>query len=147
MHTVLAFNTRNELTAHFHAQGESDPEKYYFVEREMMLYKGDISRKGFVVQDNNGTVAVYPGDKLFHLRTTHGLPIGDALQRIITANLTVTWIPFIQEARKNGWYDFQSLEAIEQAWVDADLPKHEIGVIMVRLKQWIVENPLVGEMP
>lgn len=88
---------------------------------------------------------MFQGSRLFQLRATHGLPLGDALSRLVGAGVTISWVSFLTEARTNGWYDFQSLDAIEQAWIDADLDPESLQPIVLRLKLWILANPIVGK--
>lgn len=87
---------------------------------------------------------VFPGSRLFQLRATHGLSLGDALSRLVGAEVTIGWVSFMTEARANGWYDFQSVDAIEQAWLDASLDPEHLKQIILRLKLWILANPIVG---
>lgn len=85
---------------------------------------------------------LFPGDRLFQLRATHGLPLGDAIQSIYSTITGVDWVSFIEEARRNGWYDFQTIEAIENAFLDCDFDKAFALNVIKRMKHWIVENPL-----
>lgn len=140
--TILRFNDRNQLTTHFNAMGkESDPKTHYLVEREGTLYVGSPGKDGFI-NIGYALATVFPGDRLFQLRATHGLPLDSALDMIQEARLAVDWVGFMTEARKNGWYDFQTLEAIENALKDAEWFNHDIPGIIKRLKVWIMANPL-----
>jgi hypothetical protein len=85
---------------------------------------------------------LFPGDRLFQLRATHGLPIGDAIQKIYNTTTGVDWVSFIEEARRNGWYDFQTIDAIENAFIDCDFDKAFSLTVIKRMKQWILANPL-----
>lgn len=85
---------------------------------------------------------LFPGDRLFQLRATHGLPIGDAIHRIYSATTGVDWVSFIEEARRNGWYDFQTIEAIENAFLDCDFDKAFALNVIKRMKHWMLTNPL-----
>jgi hypothetical protein len=85
---------------------------------------------------------IFPGALLFQLRATHGLPLGDALNLIIDGSRIVDWVGFIEEARKNQWWDFQIVEAVEQAFIDADFFRPTAEKIITRMKCWILENPL-----
>lgn len=139
---VLRFQNRQELFEHFEANGKRcSPTTFYLVEGIGILYKGDITRVGFVDQANAFSV-VFPGDKLFQLKATHGTPLDVSLEIIMGQNaLAVDWVGFITEARKNGWWDFQTVAAVEEALCDVTNPTVTIN-IMQRLKAWILENPL-----
>lgn len=139
---ILRFQDCTELNAHFNSQGNrSDSKTFYLVEGIGTLYKGSLGGGGFIDQANAFSV-VFPGDRLFQLSATHGLPLGDALVEIQKATLAVDWTGFIKEARINGWYDFKTVDVVEQALVDCDKHKHAVREIMLRLKCWIMENPL-----
>jgi len=67
---------------------------------------------------------LFPGDKLFELKATHGLPLEIALERIITQEgLAVHWLQFLKQARKNLWTDKQTYRVIRHSLVDADIAK------------------------
>lgn len=85
---------------------------------------------------------LFPGDRLFQLRATHGLPIGDAIHQIYSTTSGVDWVSFIEEARRNGWYDFQTIEAIENAFLDCDFDKAFALNVIKRMKYWMLANPL-----
>lgn len=142
--SVLRFNNRTELSAYFKQQGGSDPNTYYLIEFCGLLYKGAPDRRGFI-DVAQGFSKVFCGARLFQLRATHGLPLGDALVRITEAGYPIDWTEFLKEARKNGWWDFQSLDAIQQAFVDADYSREEGAEIIKRMKVWIAENPLTTQ--
>jgi hypothetical protein len=99
--------------------------------------------KVYVAGDYVATYLAYPGAKLFQLKATHGLPLENAVDTIINrAKLVIDWEGFIDEARKNGWYDFQTIENIEQALVDADIPKDTREKIIQGCKHYILANIL-----
>ena len=85
---------------------------------------------------------LFPGDVLFKLKDAHGLPLDFALDSIINERgMAVSWADFIEEARRCGWWDFQSYEAIAHAMTDAPLPKDAQEAIKRRLQLYILAHP------
>lgn len=86
---------------------------------------------------------IFSGHKLFDLKATHGMPLGPAIDRIINVEgLTVTWGDFLATARSNGWYDFQTIEAVEAGLGDAGVNRAMRDEILQRLKVLIMRNPI-----
>lgn len=89
---------------------------------------------------------VFSGHKLFELKATHGMPLGPAIDRIINVEgLTVTWGDFLATARSNGWYDFQTIEAVESGLGDAGVDRAMRDEILQRFKVLIMRNPIEYE--
>lgn len=85
---------------------------------------------------------IFSGVKLFHLKTTHGLPLEVAVDEIMNRHhLKVDWVEFIEEARKNKWWDFQTIDVIEQALTDADVDRGVRDAILLRTKIYMLEIP------
>lgn len=90
--------------------------------------------------------AIYSGARLFDLKSTYGLPLGPAIDRIINVEgLTVTWGDFLSAARSNGWYDFQAIEAVELGLGDAGVDRAMRDEILQRFKVLIMRNPIEYE--
>lgn len=84
-------------------------------------------------------VKPFPGDKLFQLKATHGMPLENSLDILINQHrVKIDWCGFIDEARKNGWWDFQTLEAVENALVDATIPRTVVGCILTGIKCYML---------
>lgn len=89
---------------------------------------------------------LFSGKRLFELKATHGLPLGPAIDRIINVEgLTVTWGDFLATARSNGWYDFQTIEAVESGLGDAGVDRAMRDEILQRFRVLIVRNPIEYE--
>lgn len=87
--------------------------------------------------------ALYPGSKLFELKATHGLPLDIAVDRIINfEQLRIEWPSFIETARKNGWWDYMTLEAIEVALTDSDINRMLRDGIIASIKMYMLANPI-----
>ena len=83
----------------------------------------------------------FSGAKLFDLKATHGLPFDFSLARLIgELGLSIDWPEFIETARKNGWWDFQSYEAICYAMADALIPRDEQEHIKNNLRSYIMST-------
>lgn len=65
-----------------------------------------------------------------------------ALDRIINERgLVVSWDKFIEAARRNGWWDFQTYDALSHAMIDAMLPREMQSAILDRFKLYVLRNP------
>lgn len=85
---------------------------------------------------------MFRGDVLFELKATHGFPLDFALDRIISQEgMAVDWVAFIEAARKNKWWDFQTYEAIDHAMVDAMITKDSRKAILDRFKLYVLRVP------
>lgn len=81
----------------------------------------------------------FPGDKLFQLKATHGMPLENSLDILMNQqSLKIDWVGFIDEARKNQWWDFQTIEAVEQALVDATVDRLHIEHILARMRAYML---------
>lgn len=84
---------------------------------------------------------LFPGAKLFQLKATHGMPLENSLDILLNQKrVRVDWVGFVEEARKNGWWDFQTLEAVENALVDATIPRTVTACILSGIKCYISRN-------
>lgn len=85
---------------------------------------------------------LFSGTRLFELKATYGLPLGPAIDRIINIEgLAITWADFLASARSNGWYDFQTMEAVEAGLGDAGVDRAMRDEIIQRFKALIMRNP------
>lgn len=100
---------------------------------------GQVTESGLYVN-------AFPGKRLFELKATHGVPLETSVDLIINDHRRVVdWCGFVDEARKNGWWDFQTLEAITNALGDADVPHALRDGIIPRVKLYMLKNPLKEE--
>jgi hypothetical protein len=84
----------------------------------------------------------FSGATLFGLKATHGLPLGFALDRIInTAGVAVEWPSFIEAARKNGWWDYQTYEVLCHGLEDGDIPKDVQAGIRSGFQRYVLAHP------
>lgn len=105
---VKYYRTRKDLNT-AHKEGILDPKSLFAVQDTRVVYRLDPSKRGFVEM---GEYGVFPGARLFQLKATYGLPLEDAVVKVLSQGLTIDWTGFVDEARKNQWWDFQTLEAI-----------------------------------
>ena len=83
------------------------------------------------------------GASVFNLKTRHGLPLDFALDRLINqGGHAIAWVGFVEEARRNGWWDFQTFQCIEEGMQDAQLPRDMQEAIKDRLKVYMLAHPL-----
>lgn len=85
---------------------------------------------------------MYSGDKLFNLKATHGVPLDVSLSALLDKNIRVNWVEFIDTARLNKWWDYQTLEAITDALEDAGYVRNDIHNITLRVKKYMMTNKL-----
>lgn len=84
---------------------------------------------------------IFPGDDLFKLKATHGLPLDFALDKIINEfGMAVSWVEFIEEARRCGWWDFQTFDEIDHSMADAMIPREMQTAIKQRFRMYVVTN-------
>lgn len=85
---------------------------------------------------------LFPGDRLFELKATHGVPLDVSISAILNKGKNISWVPFIDQARKNKMWDFQTIELMTQSLEDAGVdPDYKTGVIS-RAKLYILNNPI-----
>ena len=83
---------------------------------------------------------IFSGEKLFNLKATHGLPLDFAVDRIFERGYVVGWPDFIEAARHNKWYDYQTYEAISHAVADAMLQKDTQAAILAGCRLYIMST-------
>lgn len=84
---------------------------------------------------------MFRGDVLFDLKCTHGFPLDFALDRIINEKgMAVDWVAFIEAARRNNWWDYQTYEALCHAMEDAALPRELQAAIRLRFQRYVMAN-------
>lgn len=85
---------------------------------------------------------MFRGNVLFNLKATHGFPLNFALDSIINLHgLAVDWVSYIETARDNRRWDYQTYEDICHAMVDAELPRDMQAEIKKRFQIYVVRNP------
>ena len=83
-------------------------------------------------------LTVFDGAVLFELQATHGLPLSFALDRIINQqNMAVSWLSFLEAARKNGRKDSNTIRDLRYSLEDADVPKDIREGVLSRLERFI----------
>jgi alanyl-tRNA synthetase len=85
---------------------------------------------------------IFPGAKLFQLKATHGMPLENALDILINQHsLKIDWVGFVDEARKNEWWDFQTLEAVENALIESTVNRDIVVNTVIGLKRYMLQQP------
>lgn len=88
-------------------------------------------------------VPVFCGAALFRLKAERGFPLDFAIDRIMNAEgLAIGWAGFVDEARRCGWWDFQTVEAVEHALADAAVARDVARAIVLRVKAYVMQRPL-----
>ena len=84
---------------------------------------------------------VVDGKFLFELHATHGFPLSFAVDRVFSCGYEIDWVGFIEAARGNGRWDFQTHDSILHALEDAEVQKEKVKAIMDRFKVYVMRNP------
>lgn len=119
-----------------------DPKGYYTVngsEKVLAYEEGALSTSMVVVGTHPRKL--FPGERLFQLKATHGVPLEISLENLTRASMVVEWEGFIEEARLSGWYDFQTLEVVQNALEDV-FDRTDQEAILLRLKRFILKHPI-----
>ena len=104
-------------------------------------FDGDTLPEGVIGLTDDMKV-MFRGDVLFELKSTHGLPIEMVLDRIINeCGMAVDWVAFIEAARRNGWWDFQTYDVIRYGMEDAGLPREMQSAIIERFQLYVLAYP------
>ena len=107
----------------------------------MLVVNAPVRRQRSVMVHKSMLKKPFPGDKLFQLKATHGMPLENSLDILMNQqSLKIDWVGFIEEARKNEWWDFQIIEAVEQALVDATIDRHSCDQILKRMRAYMLTN-------
>ncbi|UQT03023.1 alanine-tRNA ligase [Serratia phage vB_SmaS-Totoro] len=88
---------------------------------------------------------VFPGDRLFELKATHGVPLEISVAAILNKGKVIDWSQFIEQARRNKFWDFQILDMITNAIQDAGLDPDYITGVVERTKFYMLKNPLLNK--
>ena len=85
---------------------------------------------------------LFPGDLLFDLKATHGLPLEFALDKIIVQEgCAVDWVGFIEAARRNDWWDFRTYETVCHGMADAQLSEDMQQGIRHGFQRYVLSCP------
>jgi len=83
---------------------------------------------------------VIPGDILFKLKTTHGFPLEMSLELVKNDSAVVGWVEFIEAARADGWWDFQTYDCVCHALQDADYSRSAQDAIKTRMRIYMMKD-------
>lgn len=124
----------------FDPLADRGPEKYPGEHREYKFSEilAELQRKAAALPPH-----IFPGARLFQLKATHGVPLEISLENLTNRSMIVDWVGFIKEARLSGWYDFQTLEVIQNALADVFDRDYQEAIIL-RLKRYILKNPMTA---
>ena len=81
---------------------------------------------------------VVSGRILFTLKDTHGFPLSASFEECARRGYVIDWCGIIEEARRRGWWDFQVIEEIENAFADSQAFAAQRKIIMDRIKQYVL---------
>lgn len=82
--------------------------------------------------------ALFPGAEAFRFKDEIGLPFAVQFDELSRTGLMLEWPSLIEAARKAGWNDAQTFDAIIEGLTDSQAwPQLRAGII-VRLKRYIL---------
>jgi alanyl-tRNA synthetase len=102
-----------------------------------LLIESEDLPEGVFSQADDGSIMI-EGSNLFKLKDTYGLPLEMSIDIVMTKGLKIRWISFIEAARRNKWWDFQTYEVLEHALQDAGCERDYTHQVMQRFKQYVV---------
>jgi alanyl-tRNA synthetase len=85
---------------------------------------------------------IISGSFLFHLKDTMGFPLAMSLIECERNDLRIDWCGFVEAARNAGWWDFQTMDVINEAFVDSGVWADHRKAIEDRLKLYMMTHPL-----
>lgn len=143
-YTVLVYTFKNEA-----AYNEWDRVKpagwiaqpAYFRITETRQVNGYFPSIGFLEGVGTHNRNIFPGARLFQLKATYGIPLEISLENLTRRSMVVDWQGFIKEARLAGWYDFQTMEVVQNALADV-FDRDVQQAILQRMKKFILANPM-----
>jgi alanyl-tRNA synthetase len=84
----------------------------------------------------------FSGKLVFELKTVHGFPLDFAVDKIVNdRGFSIDWPEFVDTARANLWWDFQTFKVIQEALKEAQVPPETIAGITHGLRLYILNNP------
>lgn len=84
---------------------------------------------------------MFDGAQLFELKATYGFPLDFAIEKIFSAGWAIEWAGFIEAARRNKRWDYQTYEELQHALADAEVDKDVAKAIIDRFKVYVIANP------
>jgi alanyl-tRNA synthetase len=84
---------------------------------------------------------IFPGYYLFRLKDTMGFPLEFAVDKLLTAGYTIDWVSYIEEARKQKRWDYQTYD--ELMYLQRELREYRdyLHEVIQRFKVYVMKNP------
>ncbi len=83
----------------------------------------------------------FPGDEV-RLTDQHGVPLEFIVSELFNSDYTITWVDYIEAARKPGWWDFQTFEKLTMLSQELSEYRTEMKEILTRFKLYVLNFPL-----
>jgi len=87
---------------------------------------------------------MFSGRRLFDLKATHGLPLDFTLGALNDRDVDIDIDEFIEAARENQWWDFQTYDALRYAMLDAGFSREQQADNLHRFRNYVLHHPLAG---
>lgn len=86
--------------------------------------------------------AVISGEAIFRLKDTDGFPLSCSFSECAARGWVVDWVGLVNAARAHGWWDFQTMDAINEAFTDSGAWPEQQAQITSQLQRYILSNPI-----
>jgi hypothetical protein len=96
--------------------------------------------KGEVLLTNK-VEGLFPGEYLFELKDTMGLPLEFSASTVLNKEIKIEWPSFIEKARKAGWWDFQTYEVLLYLEEELSEYKEYMQGVIDRFKIYVLKYP------
>lgn len=86
---------------------------------------------------------IFDGAKAFQMKATHGLTLDIVIDHVMVKHsFTISWDKYIEEARRNKRFDYQTIQEIEVGLSDAGIDKAIVHETIQRAKLFILKHPM-----
>lgn len=99
---------------------------------------GDLPEGAVGLTEDNRRM--FPGATLYALKATHGLPLAFSLSKILENGMAVDWVAFVEAARKDGRWDYQTYADVKHGLADAEVRADYAEAVCARLQQYIMST-------
>lgn len=95
----------------------------------------------FVVGFGYGDTPIISGKEIFRMKDEIGIPLSVSFQEIENRGAMIDWVGLIETAREHGWWDYQTYDAINEAFTDSGSWTDKREGIIKRFKAYVVAKP------
>jgi alanyl-tRNA synthetase len=89
-------------------------------------------------------MTLFSGRTAFKMKDEKGMPLDLIVEMVRDRGMAINWVEFIETARKSKWWDFQTIEQMEHALIDAGCDDEYRTAVIQRAKLYILNHPHPG---